>query len=146
MKSGAITLPIFVVALLVAGCAGAQVVTGPPGPQGPQGLPGPPGSRGESGPPGIPGQDGLTYEPPVFVGSQVCADCHRDIYDRFVGSGHNYILNRITDGRAPELPFSEIPSPPAGYTLYVGRYPLCDRRLPLESALYRSGRLPYHRR
>jgi hypothetical protein len=124
MKLPGVILPLFiVVALLAAGCAGAPIVAGPAGAQGPQGLPGPTGPGGEPGPPGIPGRDGLTFEPPTFVGSQVCADCHRAIYDRFALSGHNYKLNRVVDGRPPEFPFSEIPTPPAGYTwddiLYV---------------------------
>jgi hypothetical protein len=121
--------PLWLVLLLsgllffIAGCAGQQLGVTAVGPQGSQGLPGPEGPRGEQGPPGVPGEDGLSFEPPAFAGSRVCADCHQPIYDRFVLSGHNFKLNRVVDGQPPQYPFSEVPSPPQGYTwddvLYV---------------------------
>jgi hypothetical protein len=111
-----IALLLLAVALLIVSCREQPVPMASLGPQGSQGLPGPAGPRGEQGPPGIPGQDGLSFEPPTFVGSQACADCHQAIYDRFVLTGHNFKLNRVVDGQPPQYPFSQVPSPPEGYT------------------------------
>lgn len=112
----AAALLLLVASVLATACAREQAPAGPQGPQGDSGPPGPAGADGEPGPPGRPGQDGADFEPPVFVGAQVCANCHEDIYDIFSRSGHAHILNRIEGGEAPEYPFSEIPSPPEGYT------------------------------
>jgi hypothetical protein len=108
-------LALGIVLLLLAGCVGRPGPPGVPGPIGPQGLPGPAGPAGQDGLAGPAGQDGLSFEPPVFVGSVVCAECHQEIYDRFVNSGHNWKLNLVVDGQPPDFPFSELPSPPAGY-------------------------------
>jgi hypothetical protein len=111
--------PLFVI-LIVLGLASACVSppgpVGPQGPMGPQGLPGPAGPGGAPGPAGASGADGLSYEHPTFVGSPTCAECHQDIYDKFVLSGHNWKLNAVIDGQPPEYPFSSVPSPPDGYT------------------------------
>ncbi len=109
-------LCITAVVTFLAACAGE---TGPEGPQGLSGEQGPPGPAGAQGPQGVPGPaglDGLSYTPPTFIGSEACAECHQDIYDVFARSGHPYKLNRVVDGQPPEYPFTEIPSPPEGYT------------------------------
>lgn len=106
---------VLVLALTIIGCAGVE---GPPGPQGPpgaQGPPGPEGPQGPPGPPGEPGQDGLSYEPPTFVGSEACAECHQELYDTFINSGHAWTLNEVVEGQPPDYPFSDVPSPPEGY-------------------------------
>jgi hypothetical protein len=118
---GLLLLTIF--SLLLVACAGDTVLQGPPGPEGAQGPPGPQGQTGSTGEPGPPGADGLSFEPPTFVGSAACAECHQDYYDAFINSGHPHILTRVTDGEAPDFPFSDVPAPPEGYTwgdvLYV---------------------------
>lgn len=107
---------IIILILLLAACAGAEGPPGPVGPEGAQGIPGPAGQEGQQGPPGPAGQDGVSFEPPQFIGSQACAECHQETYDTFIESGHPHILNAVTDGQAPEYPFSEVPNPPEGYT------------------------------
>ena len=111
-----IVVLVTLVLLALAGCAGEQGEQGPAGPAGPQGLPGPAGTDGAQGAPGPAGVDGLSYEPPEFVGSDTCAECHADTFDIFMGSGHPYKLTQVVDGQPPEYPFTEIPSPPEGYT------------------------------
>ncbi|UCC53487.1 MAG: collagen-like protein, partial [Anaerolineaceae bacterium] len=111
-----IVVLVTLVLLALAGCAGEQGEQGPAGPAGPQGLPGPAGTDGAQGAPGPAGVDGLSYEPPEFVGSDTCAECHADTFDVFMGSGHPYKLTQVVDGQPPEYPFTEIPSPPEGYT------------------------------
>lgn len=65
----------------------------------------------------------LDFAAPDFVGSESCAECHQDIYDSFMLTGHPYKLNKVVDGQPPKYPFSEVPNPPEGYTwddiLYV---------------------------
>ena len=107
---------ITIVVTLVAACAGDPGPEGPQGAAGPQGPPGPAGADGAQGVPGAPGLDGLSYVPPEFVGSEACAECHQETYDVFMRSGHPYKLNRVVDGQPPDYPFTEIPSPPEGYT------------------------------
>lgn len=50
-----------------------------------------------------------------YAGSDSCRGCHsntdRDIIDGFSESGHQHIINRVSDA-PPELPFSEVPAPP----------------------------------
>lgn len=98
--------------LLIVACAGPQ------GELGPEGPPGPPGPQGPAGPPG-----GAFSDPPDYVGSEACAQCHADLYDTFMQSGHPYKLVKVVDGQPPEYPFSAVPDPPEGYTwddiLYV---------------------------
>lgn len=114
---------MLIVAIIAAGCVGEPGETGAQGPEGPQGPPGPAGPEGPPGPPGAPGQDGVSFEPPQFVGSEACAECHQDLYETFALSGHNWKLNRVVDGEPPDYPFTEVPDPPEGYTwddiLYV---------------------------
>jgi len=112
-------LILLVAALAVAGCAAEPGLPGPAGPEGAQGPPGPPGpsgTDGAQGPPGPAGADGLSYTPPTYVGSETCAECHQELYDVFIKSGHPWKLNKVVDGQAPTYPFTELPSPPEGYT------------------------------
>ncbi len=119
MKKIWILTLLLVIALAIAGCAGEQGPPGPPGADGAQGPPGPPGpagADGADGPAGPAGADGVSYTPPQYVGREACAECHEDIYNRFMKSGHPFKLNPVVDGQPPEYPFTEIPSPPEGYT------------------------------
>lgn len=107
-------LILLIVALLLAAC-GQEPLEGPTGPPGPQGVPGPPGATGEPGPPGAPGEPGASFEPPQFIGSEACAQCHEPIYEQFRLSGHPWMLNEVSEGQPPDYPFSELPGPPPGY-------------------------------
>ncbi|KAA3665183.1 MAG: hypothetical protein DWQ04_01950 [Chloroflexi bacterium] len=111
-----ILLLVIMIAFVVAGCAGAEGEQGPAGPEGAQGPPGATGLDGPPGPPGPPGQDGLNFEPPAYVGSETCAECHQELYDVFMLSGHPFKLNPVVDGEPPDYPFTDVPSPPEGYT------------------------------
>lgn len=51
-----------------------------------------------------------------YVGSAKCAACHKQIYDTFMKSGHPWKITKVVEGKAPELPFTQVPSPPEGYT------------------------------
>ena len=42
-----------------------------------------------------------------FVGSQTCIGCHTD-KQRFFETGHNFKLNKVVDGKAPEMPFTNL--------------------------------------
>jgi hypothetical protein len=110
------TLLLLVTSLMLAACAAEEGAEGPTGPKGDPGPPGPAGSDGEPGPTGSPGEDGANFEPPVFVGSAACAECHEELSEVFNQSGHPYKLTKVVDGQAPDYPFTEIPSPPEGYT------------------------------
>ncbi len=116
-KNSLLTLLILVIiSLVIVGCAGPVGPQGEPGAGGAQGPPGPPGRDGVAGAPGPAGADGLSFEPPVYVGSAACAECHEELYDVFIQSGHPYKLNKVVDGQPPEYPFTEIADPPEGYT------------------------------
>jgi predicted CXXCH cytochrome family protein len=103
---------IGVVALLLALAALAAACAGPEGPEGPQGPAGPPGPEGPAGPPA----ESAAGAAAGYVGSEVCAQCHEDIHQSFMQSGHPYQLNPVVDGQPPEYPFSQVPNPPEGYT------------------------------
>jgi hypothetical protein len=79
-------------------------------------VPGSVGPQGEPGPPGPPGQDGVSYQPPTYIGSAACAECHEELSAEFNESGHPHKLTPIVDGEAPEFPFTELDDPPDGYT------------------------------
>ncbi|MCP4420436.1 MAG: hypothetical protein GY805_27840 [Chloroflexi bacterium] len=110
---------LLVITLAIASCTGEAGPQGEPGADGTQGLPGaegPAGVDGATGEQGAPGVDGVSYQPPKYVGREACAECHEEIYDRFMLSGHPYKLNPVVDGQPPEYPFTDVPSPPEGYT------------------------------
>jgi hypothetical protein len=116
----------FGVVLLIAACAAAAGPAGPPGEVGPAG---PPGPAGEQGPPGQvgavgpAGPAGLDYRPAAYVGSAVCQECHAELFALYQETGHAHALTKIVEGKAPQLPFTEVKNPPEGYTwddiLYV---------------------------
>jgi hypothetical protein len=87
---------------------------GPPGKEGPAGPSG--GATGGEQPSGGEEQGGAGTAGAAFVGSQVCAGCHSQVSEVFVNSGHHWKLNKVVDGQPPEYPFSQVPSPPEGYT------------------------------
>jgi hypothetical protein len=95
-----ITLTVLVLAL--GACSGRPGPIGPQGDPGPQGPPGPTGATGETGARGPAGQDGVSFTPAQFVGSQTCAECHQAYYDSFIASGHPWILNPVADA-APTI-------------------------------------------
>lgn len=51
-----------------------------------------------------------------YVKSEACAQCHGDIYEVFMLSGHPYKLNKVVDGQPPTYPFTEVTELPEGYT------------------------------
>ncbi|MEN8098525.1 MAG: hypothetical protein ABFQ89_05575, partial [Chloroflexota bacterium] len=113
-----LTLSLF---LLVSCGASEPGPTGPAGPAGPTGPEGPAGPAGEPGPAGEVGPAGTAGEGAEmmvaqYAGSEACADCHAGVYDLFSKSGHAFKLNPVVDGKPPEYPFTEVPSPPDGYT------------------------------
>jgi len=109
-------LILLALVLMLAACQGNEGGQGPTGAEGSQGPPGPAGSDGEPGPTGATGQDGASFEAPSYVGTETCAECHEDISAVFAMSGHPYKLTKVVSGQAPEYPFTDIPSPPEGYT------------------------------
>jgi predicted CXXCH cytochrome family protein len=122
MKKMLIFALLLVLAILLAACAGPQGEQGLAGPAGPPGPEGPQGPAGSSGPAGPAGKDAAA-EGAKYVGDQICAGCHKDLYDTYMKSGHPWKLNKVVDGKAPEYPFTQIKEPPEGYTwddiLYV---------------------------
>ena len=122
---GILALILVVILLAACGSGGAQGPAGPEGPQGPSGAEGPEGPEGPQGPPGPEGPQGPAGEdsevaaaPPgaEYAGSETCGECHEEVYDVFMKSGHPWKLNPVVDGQPPEYPFTEVPEPPAGYT------------------------------
>ena len=109
-------LVLLLSAFLLGACSQQEAVEGPPGPEGPQGVPGSVGPQGEPGPPGASGQDGASFQPPTFVGSAACSECHEDISAVFSMSGHPYKLSPVVDGQPPAYPFTDLDEPPEGYT------------------------------
>ncbi len=51
-----------------------------------------------------------------YVGTETCAECHTEIAEVFMKSGHAYKLNPVAGGQPPEYPFTELPELPEGYT------------------------------
>jgi hypothetical protein len=107
---------IFILVAILSACAGPQGETGvsgpagPVGPIGPQGPAGPEGKPGPAGAAGAPGPTGATY-----VGSTTCGACHSALYEVFKKTGHAWALNKITDGRPPQYPFTDVNNPPQGW-------------------------------
>lgn len=58
-------------------------------------------------PPPDGGEDGGTAKP-TYVGSEQCAQCHQDIYDTFLQTGHPYKISKVENGQVPTFPFSDI--------------------------------------
>lgn len=120
MKKTFMLVFILMTLALLAGCAATPTVQvgppGEPGPAGPPGPMGPPGPPGEQGPTGVKGDPGLDYTAPAYVGRDACKECHADLYELYLGTGHAHALHKIVDGAAPEFPESEVPEPPAGLT------------------------------
>ena len=118
MKKIAIPGVVLLIAVLLAACAGPAGAAGEIGPAGPAGPIGPQGPEGPLGPEGPAGATASDY-----VGDQICAGCHKDLYDNYIKSGHPWKLTKVENGEAPTFPFTKISSPPAGYTwddiLYV---------------------------
>jgi hypothetical protein len=112
----ALGLVLLFSAFLLGACTQTATIEGPPGPEGPQGDPGPAGPQGDPGPPGPAGQDGVSYQPPSYVGSTTCAECHEGIWTVSQLSGHPHELSPVVDGQPPQYPFTELPGPPEGYT------------------------------
>jgi hypothetical protein len=107
---------MLVVVLAISGCAAEPGPQGPQGLEGPQGLPGPAGETGPQGPVGPAGADGLSATSPSFAGSRACAECHQEIYDVFIQSGHPWQLTAVTNSEPPTYPFTAISEPPDGYS------------------------------
>ena len=109
-----ITGALLALALLLTACAGQEGKTGPAGPQG---LAGPEGPQGPTGPAGAPGEAAKPgSSAAAYVGDEVCAGCHTEIYDVYVNSGHPWIMNKVVDGTPPAYPFSKVSDVPTGYT------------------------------
>ncbi len=104
---------VFGALLLLSACAGPA---GPIGPAGPQGVPGPQGPAGPVGATGAAGTAGATTVGAEYVGSDKCGACHKETYESFLKSGHNFKLNKVIDGKAPTYPFTKVENPPDGYT------------------------------
>lgn len=102
------------IGLVITACAGPE---GEVGPAGPQGLAGPEGPQGPAGVPGPAGKDAPQGAmAATYVGDQVCAGCHSEIYDVYIKSGHPWIMNKIVEGAAPDYPYTEVQEVPSGYT------------------------------
>lgn len=106
-----LSLALVVVVFALSACAGTPGPEGVPGPAGPAGPIGPQGPVGVKGDPGPAGPAGAEY-----VGSAKCGDCHKELYDSFMKSGHPWKLNKVVDGKPPQYPFTEVSEPPAGWT------------------------------
>jgi hypothetical protein len=102
-------------AILSAACSGPSGPVGPIGPAGPAGPEGPQGPKGDPGPQGAKG-DAAKAASAEYVGSTVCAACHKEIADQYSKSGHAWALPQVKEGNQPIYPFSQVPNPPDGYT------------------------------
>ncbi len=51
-----------------------------------------------------------------YVGREACSECHSEIYETFMKSGHPFKLNKVVDGQPPVYPFTEVLDVPVGYT------------------------------
>jgi len=51
-----------------------------------------------------------------YVGHDRCQNCHSEVYDHYINSGHPYKLNKVENGVPPEYPWSVLPDTPVGYT------------------------------
>ncbi|MBX2999538.1 MAG: cytochrome c3 family protein [Caldilineaceae bacterium] len=124
MRRLLLVLTIFLAFALIGGCAQTGTIgpAGEPGIAGPPGPPGPPGEIGAPGPAGAPGRDGVSYTPPVYVGSQTCGRCHEEYYNSYTQTGHANILTPVVDGQPVGRPFTQVAQPPSGHTWEEIRY------------------------
>src|SRR5574341_1265502 len=51
-----------------------------------------------------------------YVGAETCGECHADIFEAFMKSGHAWKLNPVVNGKPPQYPFTKLSEPPKGYT------------------------------
>lgn len=51
----------------------------------------------------------------LLVGRQVCSECHSEINEVFIKSGHPWKLNKVVDGQPPAYPFTEVLDVCEGY-------------------------------
>jgi hypothetical protein len=108
-------LLLVLLCLFAAACREEGAAPGPEGPAGAQGPPGPRGEAGQAGIPGPPGEPGASFEAARYLGSETCAQCHKEINEAFALSGHPHIMQPV-DGAPPEYPFTDVPAPPEGTT------------------------------
>jgi hypothetical protein len=100
--------------ILLAACSSTAGPEGPPGPAGPAGPEGPQGPPGAQ--PAPSSSNPVSGTPAQYVGDQVCAGCHPDLYRTYMKSGHPWSLNPVVGGEAPKYPFSKLSSVPKGYS------------------------------
>ena len=115
MKKLAVIAALLALVILLAACAGPegpQGAVGPSGPPGPEGPQGPPGTEGPAGPAGKDAAAGGAQ----YVGDATCGGCHKELYDKYVLTGHPWKLNKVENGQAPEYPFRKLSDLPQGYT------------------------------
>ena len=93
------------------GEAGAKGDTGDKGDKGDKGDDGKVGDKGDKGDPGV-------WEPPTYVGTAKCIECHKEHGETFLKSGHPYKLTKVEGGKAPTRPYDAVtggvPDPPLG--------------------------------
>jgi hypothetical protein len=105
---------ILAISILLAACASAASTEGPPGPAGPAGPEGPQGPPGAA--PAPSSSNPVSGSPAQYVGDQVCAGCHPDIYKIYMKSGHPWSLTPVVGGENPAYPFTQVPGVPNGYS------------------------------
>jgi len=97
------------------GDSGAKGDTGAKGDKGDKGDAGDKGAKGDKGDKGDPGAG---WNPPTYVGTAKCIECHASHGETFLLSGHPYKLTKVTDGKAPTRPYDSktggVPDPPLG--------------------------------
>ncbi len=103
---------ILTLTYILAACAGPQGEQGPVGPAGPAGPEGPAGPAGEAAPTSV--AETVRVE---YLGDQLCAGCHAELAQTYMKSGHPWSLSAITEGKAPDYPFTQIKLLPGGYSL-----------------------------
>jgi len=106
---------LIVTTVLLAACSGPRGPVGPIGPAGPAGPEGPQGPKGDPGPQSPKG-DAAKAASAEYVGSTICAACHKELADQYSKSGHAWALPQVKEGIPPVYPFSQVPNPPDGYT------------------------------
>jgi len=84
-----------------------------------------------------------------YVGSETCGMCHSGPYGDYIESGHPYKLNKVEDGVKPVYPFTELTTPPVGYswndvTYVIGGYGWKARFLDLEGYIITGDEVQYN--